>query len=65
MTDGWTDDWSPEAVDRVLAWVAVADPWWFRPVEWLLLRARLHGLATRLQHWRTERAVRLYRKDRP
>lgn len=58
-------DWTPEALERLYAATAVRDPLWFRPVHWLLLTTRRHRLATRLQHWRTRRAVRLYRKDRP
>lgn len=53
---------TPAAVERLLARVVVADPWWFRPLVVVLAVLPGRGrLSERLDRWNTARAVERYR----
>ena len=55
-------DFTPEAIERLLALIAVPDPWWDRPAVYLLAVLPATGrLSERLDNWHTARAVRQYR----
>lgn len=59
-----SDDWTPEQTERLLALVAVGEPFWARHAERLLLSLGQVRLAERLFAWAMRRAVRLYREGR-
>ena len=51
--------------ERFLALVAIRDPFWFRPLMWVVYKLPERWsvpLTQRLDHWQTDRAVRLYRE---
>lgn len=53
---------NPAASERLLALIAVPDPFWFRPLLWVVYKLPGAALIQRLDHWQTRRALRLYRE---
>lgn len=64
------DEWTPEACERLLALMVVHDPWWYRPLLWILTYvpglngARTRNLRQRLDRYQEHRAVRIHREHR-
>ena len=58
----WTDDFTPEQTERLLAWIALPRPWWLDRLIWVLLTVPgCAALGERLHDYDVRRAVRIYR----
>lgn len=58
-------NWTVVGEEHMLALFLVDDPFWFRPLLWVvshLPEGPAVYLTQRVDHWQTNRAVRLYRE---